>query len=221
MLKFSSWTIAAIMAMSVVCQSATAEPYEEGKHYTVITPAIKVGKENEVIVTEFFWYGCSHCYAFEDMLHAWADKLPAGARLEPSPAMWARGMDLHARAYYVAKSLKVLDQVHEPIFKKMHLERKRLGSQAEIRQVFVANGVDADAFDTAWDSFGIESQVRQANSRMRAAQVNGTPSMMINGKYRIDTRHSGTQGGMLEVADYLIQKELAAMASDAGGEASD
>ena len=111
MLTLASRIMTALVATLFVVASASAEPFEEGKHYTVITPAIKVGKDSEVIVTEFFWYGCAHCYAFEDMLHAWADKLPEGARLEPSPAMWARGMDLHARAYYVAKSLKVLDQV--------------------------------------------------------------------------------------------------------------
>jgi thiol:disulfide interchange protein DsbA len=189
---------------------ALAQEFKEGEHYTLIAPPVNVGASDEVVVTEFFWYGCGHCYNFEAMLQAWESQLPEGVIFEPSPAMWGGPMELHAKAYFVAKALGALDQVHEKIFEAMHVKRKRLGNKGEIRELFVENGVDGEAFDKAFDSFGINSQVRQADARARGARVTGTPSMMVNGKYMIESSKAGGQAGMLKVADFLIQQELAA-----------
>jgi thiol:disulfide interchange protein DsbA len=95
----------------------------------------------------------------------------------------------------------------------MNVDRKRLSSEEEIKELFTANGVAAEDFDKAFNSFGVSSQVRQANSRARAAKITGTPALMVNGKYHISTRQAGSQAGMLKVADYLIAKERAAKGS--------
>ena len=56
---------------------------------------------------------------------------------------------------------------------------------------------------------GIDSMVRQAAARTEGARVQGTPSLMVNGKYRIDTRQAGSQANMLKIAAFLADKELA------------
>ena len=96
------------------------------------------------------------------------------------------------------------------MFQAMNVDGKRLGSEAEIRKLFTSNGVSGDDFDKAFSSFGVSSQVRQANSRARAAKITGTPEMMVNGKYRISIRKAGSQANMLKLADFLIEKERAA-----------
>ena len=50
---------------------------------------------------------------------------------------------------------------------------------------------------------------RQAAARTEGARVQGTPSLMVNGKYRIDTRQAGSQANMLKIAAFLADKELA------------
>jgi thiol:disulfide interchange protein DsbA len=183
--------------------------WQEGEHYTVVSPAVRVGPTDQVIVTEFFWYGCGHCYTFEPMLQAWKQSLPEGSRLQPSPAAWNGGMKLHAKAYFTAETLGVLDPMHDAIFKAMHVERNRLGSKGAIRELFVANGIAADDFDRAFDSFGVNSQVSQAEARARSAKISGTPSVLVNGKYLIEARKAGSQANMLKIADFLVQQELA------------
>jgi len=92
----------------------------------------------------------------------------------------------------------------------MNVDGKRLTSEAEIQELFVANGVEAEAFAKAFKSFGVSSQVNQASARARAAQITGTPAIMVNGKYHVSTRKAGSQADMLKIADYLIAKEQAA-----------
>ncbi|MDA8659134.1 thiol:disulfide interchange protein DsbA/DsbL [Luminiphilus sp.] len=200
----------AIVAMMAVPSLAWAETsWQEGEHYTVVSPAVRVGPTDQVIVTEFFWYGCGHCYTFEPMLQAWKQKLPEGSRLQPSPAAWNDGMKLHAKAYFTAETLGVLVPMHDAIFKAMHVERNRLGSKGAIRELFAANGVPAEDFDRAFDSFGVNSQVSQAEARARSAKISGTPSVLVNGKYLIEARKAGSQANMLKIADFLVQQELA------------
>ena len=95
----------------------------------------------------------------------------------------------------------------------MNVDRRRLASESEIAALFTANGVSEEDFTKAYNSFGVSSQVRQASARAKAAQITGTPEMMVNGKYRISTRKAGGQANMLKIADFLIAKERAAAGS--------
>ncbi len=204
------FTLAVVLSAAFSAPTLAAEPWVEGQHYQVIAPPVAVGKTEDVVVTEFFWYGCGHCYTFEPMLTAWGKQLPEGAVVQPSPAVWNDPMRMHAKAFYIAEVLGVKAVMHPVIFDAMHLQRKRLVSRLELRDLFEDNGVDPDKFDKAFDSFGVDSQVRQADSRARSAKVSGTPTLMVAGKYLIETRGAGNQTNMLEIARYLVEKELAA-----------
>ena len=190
-----------------------AEEYVEGTHYELINPAVRTADAEKIEVAEFFWYGCGHCYTFEPVLTQWKKGLADDVDFRGSPAIWNAKMEIHASAFYTAEVLGVLDTMHPIIFQAMNVDGKRLSSEGEIKELFTANGVAADDFDKAFNSFGVSSQVRQANSRARAAKITGTPALMVNGKYQISTRQAGSQAGMLKVADYLIAKERAAEGS--------
>jgi thiol:disulfide interchange protein DsbA len=192
--------------------------YSAGKDYDIISPALRTGAQGTVEVVEFFAYSCGHCYNFEPLLTQWKKTLPADVSLQPSPAVWSAPMEPHAKAYYTAKALGVLDTMHGVLFAAMHVDRKRLSDEAEIREIFVANGVSAEEFDKAYNSFGVGSQVRQAIARAKGAGITGTPEMMVAGKYRISTRKAGSQANMLKIADFLIAKELAADQTAAAAE---
>jgi thiol:disulfide interchange protein DsbA len=198
----------ALLLPTVAC--AQEGGYVEGKHYDVITPPLRARDPGKIEVVEFFAYSCGHCYNFEPLLQQWKKQLADDVDLAPSPAVWSPPMEPHARAFYTAQALGVLDKLHGALFAAMHVDRKRLASEEEIRALFVANGVSAEQFDKAYNSFGVGSQVRQAVARAKGARIAGTPEMMVAGKYRITTRKAGSQANMLKIADFLIEKERAA-----------
>ena len=58
-------------------ETATDTPtFIEGKHYTLITPRREIpnAPADKIIVQEFFWYGCPHCFHLEPYLSQW--KIP-------------------------------------------------------------------------------------------------------------------------------------------------
>jgi thiol:disulfide interchange protein DsbA len=198
------------LAPLLACAQAAGDTYVEGENYDLITPPVRTANPDKVEVAEFFWYGCGHCYNFEPMIGAWKKTLPEDVEFRGSPAMWNKPMELHARAYYTAEVLGVLEEMNLVLFQAMNVDGKRLTSEAEIQELFVANGVEAEDFAKAFKSFGVSSQVNQASARARAAQITGTPAIMVNGKYHVSTRKAGSQADMLKIADYLIAKEQAA-----------
>ena len=208
---------AAVVFMSSVGVVAQ-EQYEEGVHYELIEPAIHTGVSDRVVVTEFFSYGCGHCYNFEPLLESFDARLPDGVMLQRTPVIWNNnpGMKLLAKTYYAVEVLDVFEPVHGAVFNAIHRQRKRLSSPEAVKAVFVENGVSDSDFDRAFGSFGIDSMVRQAAARTEGARINGTPSLMVNGKYRIDTRQAGSQANMLKIAAFLADKELARSAGAAG-----
>lgn len=187
--------------------------FELGKHYQEITPAIRTANPDKIEVVEFFWYGCGHCYNFEPVIGQWKKSLGDDVEFKGSPAVWAPQMELHSKMYYAAGVLGVLDKMHLVIFQAMNVDKKRLNSESEIAALFVANGVAKEDFTKAFNSFGVNSMVRQATARARAAKISGTPEMMVNGKYRISTRMGISLSEMLEVSSFLIEKERAAKGS--------
>ena len=124
-----------------------------------------------------------------------------------SPAMWNAPMKLHAQAYYTAQALGVLEKVHNPMFSALNVDRAPLRSQKAIADLFAQNGVAREEFNKAFNSFGVKSQVRQADARARSYKITGTPEIVVNGKYLVSSRMSGGQAEMLKIVDFLVAKE--------------
>jgi len=82
--------------------------------------------------------------------------------------------------------------------------------------------VEESAFQKAFDSFSVRSKVQQADSRARQFRLQSVPTMVVNGKYKTSSKMAGTNIGMLQVVDFLVQKEQAAKtAAQSAKEASE
>jgi thiol:disulfide interchange protein DsbA len=197
-----------------------AEGFKEGTHYIRLAEPVRTRDPKKVEVVEVFQYGCPHCYHFEPLVKEWKKTLPADVDFAPLPVVWNAPGQLQAQAFYAAQALGVLDKVHAAMFEAYHVKNTPLDSKQRIEQLFVASGVKAADFNKAFDSFGVMSQVNQAKARMLSYKIDGTPELIVAGKYRVDGRLLGGTGvseqdshkKMLQVANFLIAKERASLA---------
>lgn len=199
--------------------SAEGFQFEEGTHYVALEVPVKTRNPNVVDVTEYFSYGCPHCYRFEPMIQQWAASLPADVEFDRTPAIWQQpGYELYARTYYTAKALGVLEQVHTPLFQAIHSERRNLMDLRSMAAFMGEHGVDAEAFvKTFSDSFGVKAMYQQAIARQRIYRAHGVPCLIINGKYRIETEMVSSMTELLEVANYLVNRERSMLGNRASG----
>jgi len=194
-----------------MCQAET-EKYEAGVHYEVLPQPIRTADATKIEVNEVFSYTCGHCFNFEAVLHPWSKNLAADVDFQQTPAVWQSSLEPFARAYYSAVMLGVLDQTHMTIFEALHVKKQPLRSEEDFAAIFDSAGVDSLRFSKAYNSFGMTSMVNQAKARVRGYRVQGTPEVIVNGKYRVSSRNAGGFDGMLNVADFLIEKERNAKA---------
>ena len=206
--QVSKWIAAAALLFS----AAVHAEYQAGKEYTVLANPVAVMADGKVHVEEAFWYGCPHCFHLEDSIEPWKKTLASDVSFEGVPAMFGKAWVVHAQLYYVADVLGVLDQVHEPIFKAIHIHKKRLLDKDEQREFLMEKaGVSAADFDKAYESFTVKTRMKQGDQRIRAFQISGVPALIVQGKYVITASTAGSQDDMLKVADFLIAKERAAL----------
>jgi thiol:disulfide interchange protein DsbA len=207
LLLFSGW-VALLCAANVFAAPAQ---YEEGKNYAELTIPIRTRHPDKIEVTEYFSYGCPHCYQFDPTISAWVASLPADVEFDRTPAVWNKEYEVYAQTYYTAKALNVQEVAHGPLFKAIHIDHLRLGDPEAMADFFKQYGVDPLDFAKTYASFGVRASVQQAEARGRAYRSKGVPAIIVNGKYRIEGEMAGSNADMLKVADFLIAKERAAM----------
>lgn len=188
--------------------------FTEGEHYHRLVPTQPtLGGSDKVEVTEFFWYGCGHCYEFESYLNRWEKTMPANARFVRIPATWNPLVKLHAQLYYTEQVLVNNGKIKDPaafragVFTEYHQRSNRLTSQKVIQTLFVKFGISAEDFDSAWGSFEVAQKLRVAQDLARRYAITGVPAMVVNGKYRSGKAETGTYPKLLEVVDELIARE--------------
>jgi protein dithiol oxidoreductase (disulfide-forming) len=199
--------------IGVNCAFAQPASYLEGSHYKVIESPVRAENPGVIEVIEVFWYGCPHCYALEPFLTSWLPNIPAGITFVRSPVIWNDNTKLHAGIFYVANELKVLEKIHGTAFDEIHEKGGSLADEETIKDMFVMQGgVSGEDFDKTWSSPSVISEVEKATARVHDYGVRSVPALIINGKYRIEGSESvNSYEKMLEVADFLIQKEKAAL----------
>jgi len=201
------------MILMAACEAESgAEKYQAGKHYFLIEHPVRTNNPEKVEVVEVFQYGCGHCFKFSPVVTDWAETLSEDVDYIRNPAVWDARLDLMARAYYTAQALGMGEEMHPKIFTAFHKQRNRMRNEREIGEIFVTAGVDRKKFSSTFNEFGVISQAMQAKAKTMGYRISGTPAMIVNGKYRISGASAGSNAGMLEIVEYLVEKERQAAA---------
>ena len=191
--------------------SVSLADYDEGIEYKRLGKPLTTEDPAKVEVLELFWYGCPHCYRLEPHLKSWLKKQPEKVNFVRVPAVFNPKWAFHAKMYYTAELLGVLDKMHKPFFDAIHVQRKRLSSEGEVLAMFKKFGVSDKDFSSTFNSFAVDSLVRKATDITRRAHISGVPTLVINGKFVTDGPMGNGHEGMLKIADYLIKRELSAL----------
>ncbi|HHM04380.1 MAG TPA: thiol:disulfide interchange protein DsbA/DsbL [Gammaproteobacteria bacterium] len=196
--------------------AATAAPLLEGRDYQRIIPAQPTDSPpGKVEVVELFWYGCPHCHRFQPYMERWVKRQGGKISYRRMPAILAPHWAIHARAYYTAQALGALEQTHRALFDAIHIHKRRLDTEERLAGFYAEHGVDKEEFKKVFHSFTVETQFRRAQEMSRRYQVHATPSVVINGKYILNSEVPGGFNGMLRIMDKLVKEELNARAGGA------
>jgi protein dithiol oxidoreductase (disulfide-forming) len=187
--------------------------WKAGVNYDAIVPAQPTNvAPGKVEVLEIFWLGCPHCYALEPYLQKWLEQKPSYVQFVRVPVMWNPVHRLHAQLFYTLEALH-RDDLVEKAFDTIHRDNNPLIGTSE-QDTFdkqlawaQANGIDANAFRTAYNSFGVHASLEHAQEITDRYQVQGVPIVMVDGKFSTDVGKAGGDAQLIQVIEDLAAFE--------------
>jgi thiol:disulfide interchange protein DsbA len=225
-------TSAMIRRLALLTLVATALPlaasaqttWTEGHNYFLIVPALHTSvPPGKVEVTEVFSYGCPHCSEFRPVIKQLKAELPPNAVFTQVPASFnpAEDWPMLQRAYVTAEALGVADRANDGIFdaiwKSSELSivdpqnnriRSPLPSIQDAARVYnKLTGVPVDKFVAVSQSFAVEVKMKADDAYVLHGQVDSTPTIVVNGKYRLNTDSAGGANQVLQLVKYLVARE--------------
>jgi thiol:disulfide interchange protein DsbA len=185
---------------------AAADAGSQG--YFTYNPPRATESRDRIEVTEFFWYGCGHCYRLDPFIQPWLKKLPKDVVFRRIPAVfpgrdgapggWAPG----AKLYYAMEALGLLDKLHGEVFDAIHKDRINLSNEKLMLEWLAKKGVDTTKFMEVYNSFAIQAKVSRAMQLSESHGLDGVPALIVDGHYRAP----GDSEDALVLVDQLIDK---------------
>ena len=196
-----------LLTSACSAQSDAAAPYTDGVEYTTLSgPHQRYSKEGKVEVVEVFSYGCIHCAHFAPLAEKLRKELPPGVKFKLMPAPFSDQWLPFARAYYAARQLGVVERTHLPLFSAKFDQHFPINTMDELADFYAREGVNRAGFMRIATSDETTAKLKSDLALIQQWQVDGTPTLVIDGKYRVATVH--TQEEMAAVALWLARREL-------------
>lgn len=191
--------------------------WKAGTNYEVLVPAQPTNvSPGKVEVMEVFWLACPHCYDLEPYVQRWLKSKPPYVEFVRVPVIWQPIHRAHARLFYTLEALGRQDLV-EKAFETLHqdLENRTpplVGESEEAtfrmqQQFAVQNGVSADDFAKAFNSFAVNNNLEHAEEITQRYHVEGVPFFAVNGKYTTDVGKAGGEAKLMELLSDLAASE--------------
>jgi len=171
------------MALAAGASASPAVP-RDGAEYRLLSAPVQVqaqGKKVEVI--EFFMYHCPACNMLEPGLAAWVKKQGDAINFRRIHVPHNGAADPEAHLFLTLEALKLDESLHAKVLNTWHVERKRLKSDEDNVEWAVKNGLDKAQFLAAYNSFGVQTRLRNLEKLVGSYRVDGTPTLVINGRY--------------------------------------
>ncbi len=198
------------LLLSSACTARSSDPasYAEGTDYvTLAAPHQRYSNAGKVEVVEVFSYGCIHCAQFAPEADKLRKELPAGVQFKLMPASFNEEWLPFARAFYAARQLGAVDRTHLQLFVAKFTEHYPLNSLGELADYYARDGVNRADFMRIATSKATTASMGRDFQLLRKWQVDGTPTLVVDGKYRVIT--TGSPDRMLAVTRWLASRELA------------
>jgi thiol:disulfide interchange protein DsbA len=167
----------------------------------------KQQESKDIIIYEFFWYGCPHCYNLEPTMDRIEADLEKDTKVVKLPVALRDSWIPHAKLYYALKQMDKIDQVHNLIFEEIHLEDNRLNTEQQMIDFLGKHGIDTDKFMEKYNSFGTEARIKKASNLAKKYQIDSVPTIIINGKFLTSGSYVSSYDELYSVVNLLVERE--------------
>ena len=194
----------ALLLFAMPCL-APAQPLQ-GREFARLDPPQPVETGIRIEVIEFFYYGCPVCYETEPLLSQWLAGAPAYVAMRRVPALVTEVGEPFAKLFYALDALGEIERLHWPIYDNFHFDGVMLNDEKVMTEWVARNGVDRRKFLEAYGSAEVAARVARARALLKARDVRGVPTFIVDGKFLTSARLAGGTKQVVEVVDHLVRR---------------
>jgi len=201
---------------------AQALQYEAGKQYFLVEPPQPTTTGDKIEVLEVFSYACPACNSFQTIANKIKSDLPANAQMAYLPAAFRTDEDwpVFQRAFFAAQALGLVEKTHDAMFDAVwkegslkindpvtHKLVQPMPTIDDVAKFYAKYGVKAEDFVGTANSFAVNAKIKRADAQVKAYGVDSTPTIIVNGKYRLNAQSAGGWDKVPGVVTYLVNLE--------------
>ncbi len=212
MYRIGRWGLGALMLL-LACAPGQADDGDHGiragtNYKEITTPQPSSAPAGKVEVIEFLWYDCQTCYVMQPLIERWLAENRDRVAYSRVPAVTGDNMIYFARVFYTADTLGVLDKATPALFAAIHRYARLLDDDDKLVGFFGDLGVERARFLSVFRNSTTMAKVREAQVMNRRYDVQGAPTLVIDGRYRIDPTMVASPDAMIEELDFLVKRAL-------------
>jgi len=172
--------------------------------YRLIEPPQPVLTGDRIEVIDFFWYGCPYCNELLPFMEEWIKHKPDDVAVRRMPALLKDTWAPHARIFYTLELLNEVDRLHAKVFYSYHVEELYMSKPDVMEQWAVKNGIDRRKWVDAYFSPEVDGLIARAARATKLYTVEGTPSIVVDGRFITSGSMAPSIKGMMPVLNDLI-----------------
>jgi thiol:disulfide interchange protein DsbA len=200
--RLEKWLLAS--AFVLLAGTASAQ-VQLGREFQRIEPQRPVAVDGRIEVIEFFYYGCPVCYETQPFLSRWLGTAPEYVAKRRVPALSTEAWEPFAKLFYTLETLGLVGRFHWPVYDHFHFEDVKLNDEKIMVDWAARNGIDRQKFVETYGSSGVAAKVTQARELLKAYDVRGVPTFIVDGRFLTSARLAGGTQQVIQVVDHLVK----------------
>ena len=201
--------IAGGLALAFVAPAGRAQSQEirarQNIEYRVIPSPQPVESGANIEVIDFFWYGCPYCNELQPALEVWIKNKAADVTVRRVPAILKDNWAPHARIFYTLELLGELERLHLTVYHGYHVEQLYMSKPDVMEQWAAKNGIERRRWLDAYYSPEVDARIARAFQATKRYDIQGTPSLVVDGRYLTSSSMTPSVRGVIPVLDDLVR----------------
>ena len=184
--------------------------------YTILaTPQpVYAPTRGKIEVAEVFSYACGACASANAAVGAWnKTKAPDVNFVYVHSVAQGGAWERFARGFFAADAKKIQTRSHDALFQAVFVDQSlsHSASLEDIAKFYSKFGVTSAQMLAIMNSPSINAKLNRSKQFSLRTGANSTPTIIVAGKYKVNSTRAGGFPGMMKTVDFLVAKERAAI----------
>ncbi len=193
------------IALAIAVSPATAQQLKRDVDYRVIPQPQPVDTGDRIEVIDFFFYACPYCNELAPHLDRWLKRKPADVVFRHMPVVRHDSWVPLAKTYFALEAMGEVDRLHLAVYRSYHVEDLYMSQEKVIAEWAAKHGLDSEKFMAIYRSDEVKQKVDLARKMTEAYDIQGTPSIVVDGKYLTSSSMTPGVPQVIPVIDGLVR----------------